>query len=166
MSPSIPSVAETVDGTSNLISAVPLISSFKILTPTQDQILLTHQTTQLTLQTQVKKMRRWRGQVNHFRVDFRAISYEDNPRLSALLAVQLDPIMESLANSICDDRIITNNPTYVWVTNGDEIHSLNLRIRSHDTVGSNFLVSNDIRIVSVFTYTTFGPAGHALQPVR
>lgn len=124
------------------------------------------QTNQIIHPIQVKKMRRWRGQVNHIPVVFRAISFEDNPRLSALLAVQLDPIMESLANSIFSDPVITNNPTYVWVTNGDEIHALNLRIRSHDSVGSNFLVSNDIRIVSVFTYMTFGPAGHALQPVR
>ena len=111
-------------------------------------------------------MRRWRGQVNQHLVHFRAISYEDNPRLSALLAVQLDPVLESLANSIFGDQVITNNPTYVWITNGDEIHALNLRLRSQNTVGSNFLVSNDIRIVSVFTYVTFGPAGHALQPTR
>ena len=121
---------------------------------------------QITLQHQVKIMRRWRGQVNHHPVDFRAISFNDNARLSALLAVQLDPVMESLANSICDDIVITNNPSYVWVTNGDEIHALNLRVRAHNAVGSNFLVSNDIRIVSVFTFITFGPAGHALQPTR
>ena len=111
-------------------------------------------------------MRRWRGQVNQLRVDFRAISFEDNPRLSALLAVQLDPIMESLANAIVLDQIITNNTGYVWVTNGDEIHALNNRLYTHDTLGSNFLRTNGIRVVSVFTFITFGPSGHALQPVR
>ena len=114
-------------------------------------------------------MRRWIGQVNQFRVDFRAISFsikDFNPRLAALLAVQLDPIMESLANSIVSDTIVTNNASYVWVTNGDESHALNQRLRTHDTFGSNFLIANDIRVVSVFTFVTFGLAVHALQPIR
>ena len=111
-------------------------------------------------------MRRWVGQINQFRIDFRAISHDDNPRLSALLAVQINPIMESLAHTINGDPVITNNSSYVWVTNGDEIHALNNRIRTDETVGGNFLITNDIRIVSVFTFVTFGPAGHALQPVR
>ena len=150
--------AVTVDGTLNLILEVQPISSTLIMTLTtlQTQTLINHQL----------RMRRWIGQVNQRPVNFRAISFDDNPRLSALLAVQLDPIMESLANSIYGDQVITNNPTYVWITNGDEIHALNQRVRSHDTVGSNFLISNDLRIVSVFTFVTFGPGGHALQPVR
>jgi len=111
-------------------------------------------------------MRRWSGQISQWLVDFRIISYEDNNDLSSLLARQLDPVMESLANSIISDRVITNNNSYVWVTNGDEIHGLNQRMLTHDTIGANFLEQNQISIVSVFTFLTFGPTGHGNQPLR
>ena len=74
--------------------------------------------------------------------------------------------MESLAHSILGDEIITNSNSYVWVTNGNEINGLNQRLATHDTIGSNFLESNGITIVSVFTFLTFGPSGHANQPLR
>ena len=99
-------------------------------------------------------------------VDFRAISYEDNQQLSNLLSNQPDPVMESLAHSILYDTVITNNNSYVWVTNGNEIHGLNQRLRSQNTVGSNFLTSNNISVISVFTYVSVGPTGHGLQPTR
>ena len=111
-------------------------------------------------------MRRWSGQVAQWSVDFRAISYEDNRELSNLLARQPDPVMESLANSITFDTVIVNSPSYVWVTSGADILALNQRLRSHDTVGANFLTSNNVNVISVFTYTTFGPTGHGLQPNR
>ena len=111
-------------------------------------------------------MRRWRGQIMQWSVDFRAISYEDNQQLTNLLANQLDPIMESLAYSIIQDTVITNNNSYVWVTNGNEIHGLNQRLRSQNTVGANFLTTNNVNIVSVFTFVSVGPTGHGLQPIR
>ena len=111
-------------------------------------------------------MRRWSGQVAQWSLDFRAISYEDNQDLSNLLTRQPDPIMESLANSIMFDTVIVNSPSYVWVTNGSDIHGLNLRLRSQDTVGANFLTANNVNVISVFTYVTFGPTGHGLQPNR
>ena len=112
-------------------------------------------------------MRRWRGQVDIQNVDFRAISYNDeNFRLVSLLASQPDHVMESLANSIINDAVISANNSFVWVTNGEEIHALNLRIRSHETTGANFLITNNINIVSVFTFISTGPTGHGLQPTR
>ena len=111
-------------------------------------------------------MRRWTGPVNQWNVDLCVISYEDDASLSTLLANQLDPIMESLAHNILGDTIITNNQTYVWVTDAEGIHGLNLRLRNSDTVSANFLVSNGINIVSLFTYVTFGPRGHRQPPTR
>ena len=111
-------------------------------------------------------MRRWIGQVDIQNVDFRAISYNDNAQLSSLLAAQSDQVMESLANSIINDPVITANNSFVWVTNGMEIHSLNQRLRTHDSVGSNFLITNNLNIISVFTFVSTGPTGHGLQPTR
>ena len=111
-------------------------------------------------------MRRWRGQVDIQNVDFRAISYNDNAQLSSLLASQSDQVMESLANSIMNDPVITANNSFVWVTNGMEIHALNQRMYAQQTVGANFLRTNNIHIISVFTFVSTGPTGHGLQPTR
>ena len=112
-------------------------------------------------------MRRWRGQIDIQNVDFRVISYDDNnQQLISLLSAQPDHVMESLAHSIINDPTITANNSFVWVTNGMEIHSLNLRLRTHDTTGANFLRSNNINIISVFTFVSTGPTGHGLQPTR
>ena len=111
-------------------------------------------------------MRRWTGNINQWTIDLCVISYEDNADLTALLARQLDPIMESLAHSIFSDTVITNNRDYVWVTDGESIHGLNQRLRSHDTVASNFLTTNRIDIVSIFTFVTFGPRGNRRPPTR
>ena len=111
-------------------------------------------------------MRRWTGPINQWTVDFCAISYEDDPVLSSLLAQQLDPVMESLAHSIFSDTVITNTNNFVWITDGAEIHGLNLRLRSHDTLAANFLTSNNIDIISVFTFVTHGPRGRRLPPTR
>ena len=99
-------------------------------------------------------------------VDFRAISYEDNAQMSALLAAQTDPVMESLANSIINDPVITANNSFVWVTNGMEIHALNQRMHAQRSLGADFLRTNNINIISVFTFVSTGPTGHGLQPTR
>ena len=111
-------------------------------------------------------MRRWTGLVDINNVEFRAISYQDNPQLSALLAAQSDPIMESLANSIMNDPVITENNSFVWVTNGLEIHALNQRLLAQRSIGADFLRTNNIHIISVFTFVSTGPTGHGLQPTR
>ena len=111
-------------------------------------------------------MRRWTGRIAEQHVDFRAISYEDDNTLSSLLAAQSDVTMESLANSLFNDHVVANIQTYVWITDGETMHGLNQRLQTHNTVGSNFLVSNHLQVVSVFIFITFGPTGHGLQPIR
>ena len=111
-------------------------------------------------------MRRWRGPFRNWTVELRAISYEDSLRISRILANTLDPIMESLARSIFNDLIITNNANYVWITGNDEIRGLNRRLQGQNTVSADFLRENNLNIVSVFTFVTVGPVGRSRDPVR
>ena len=111
-------------------------------------------------------MRRWSGTINQWSIDLRVISYEDDANLSSLLSRRLDPVMESLAHFIFSDTLITNTNNYVWITSGDDIHGLNQRIRYNDSFASNFLVTNNIDIISVFTYVSFGSRGRRQPPTR
>ena len=110
-------------------------------------------------------MRRWRGPVRHWTVEIRLVSYDDdNFRLSNFLANLLDPTLESFANFLMDDPSITNTPSYVWISDNDEVNDFNTRLRRSNTVAANMMTVNNLRVVSIFTFVTTGPVGHALQP--
>ena len=110
-------------------------------------------------------MRRWRGPVNQWIVELTLVSYDDNNyNLSDFLSQLLDPVMESLARFIIDDPVITNSTTYVWISNANEMADFNRRLRQSDTFIANAFDVNNLTTVSIFTFVTTGPVGHALQP--
>ena len=111
-------------------------------------------------------MRRWRGPIGHWIVELRLLSHDEEPRIDRILAQILDVTMESLASSILGDTVITNNNSYVWISDNQEIANLNARLMTNNTVGADFLVNNNMQIASVFTFVTNGPVGHGRDPIR
>ena len=111
-------------------------------------------------------MRRWRGPVGHWTVELRLLSQNDEARINIILANTVDAVLQSLATSILGDIVITNNNSYVWISDNHEIANLNARLMTQNTVGADFLVNNNISIASVFTFVTNGPIGRGRDPVR
>ena len=112
-------------------------------------------------------MRRWRGPVNHWTVELRLVSHDDDDyRLSSFLANLLDPVVQSFAEFVFHDSAITNNQNYVWISDRDEINAFNQRLRNSNTFAANMMTVNSLNVISIFTFVTSGPVGHALQPVK
>ena len=111
-------------------------------------------------------MRRWRGPIGNWIVELRLLSQDDDERINQILAQTLDAVLQSLATSILGDTVITNNNSYVWISDNNEISNLNARQMTANTVGADFLNNNNIHIASVFTFVTNGPVGRGRDPVR
>ena len=115
--------------------------------------------------TTASDMRRWRGPVRHWTVEIRLTTSDDNNfRLASFLANLLDPTMESLAHFMMDDPSITNTPSYVWISDNDEVHDFNTRLRQSNTVASNMMTVNNLEVISIFTFVTNGPVGREVHP--
>ena len=111
-------------------------------------------------------MRRWRGPIGNWLVELRLLSQDDDERINRILTQTLDAVLQSLATSILGDTVITNNNSYVWISDNQEIANLNARQMTQNTIGADFLVQNNISIASVFTFVTNGPIGRGRDPVR
>ena len=110
-------------------------------------------------------MRRWRGPINQWVVELTLISYDEHNReLIQFLAHLLDPVMESLAQFVMTDPVITNSASYIWVSEANEMAEFNRRLQASDTFAANAFAVNNLTTVSIFTFVTTGPVGHALQP--
>ena len=113
------------------------------------------------------RMRSWTGYIFQQFVAIKVVSAQDDHDIVLRLVVNMnDDILQSLGGFLIRDDLITQNPSFFWAHLFDDMNQLEQRLHLANEIGAQYLAANRLRIVSVFSFMTYGPTIRGQQARR